>query len=699
MGAFVKLFLGATLLMVMLHPCTQAQGKPMEFEIQSISFEGNDTFSNAELLALLQTQETPGFLNKFLYNSISEQLGRKTEYLDRQMLNEDYSRLQQFYKDHGFQDVHVDTSLTFSLEDASVEILFKIQEGYRSIVDTLTYHGIVHVTEGVLQGIAADAKIVKGEPFDKALLEEEVNRVLKIVKNGGSAQARFVRDSSSVTYYTSSRNYSIVLWFDLGTRYRFGDATVQQEQEPLRDDIKDQDLFDQLDYEKGDFYSLEALRLSEKNLNRIGIFDRAWIDTRFPNMNHPESVYVSTVLRVRPRDKHELAPEILFSSDDNNNFTFGTGLGYTNRNFLGGARTFTTRLRFRTQNFRDFPDVFNANNSAIANADLTFELLQPYIFTNKIKGTWSFSAIADKQKFYINRILQNKFGITDQIAEFTIGFFDWTLQLVGLEKKAIIAADSSNPDDLRGLRDLSIQDSLQQFNSVFSYTIQRDMTNDIFSPSSGFFHSLTLEESGLIPLLLNTDRRRFTQFYRSSFLLRWYFDLSDGNRFSILGVKLKGGYEGKYGESFSDNARSIPQTHRFYAGGGGSVRGWRSRELSATGNAQFGGNILAEASMEIRINVLQGLRDDFWDRLWTVLFLDVGNVWPETKNLQVKSIATAAGIGIRYDTPFGPFRIDYGLQLYDPRGGVNGNRWITERKLWGETLRFGVIHFGLGHSF
>ena len=431
----------------------------------------------------------------------------------------------------------------------------------------------------------------------------------------------------------------------------------------------------------------------------MGIFDRAWIETTLPESGHPESTIVATTVRVRARDKHELAPEILFSNDDNNNFTFGSGLGYTQRNFFGGGRTFSTHLRFRTQNFKDFPDVFNANNNAIANADLTFELVQPYIFSNKIKGTWSFSAIADKQNFYINRILQNKFGITDQFAEFTTGFLDWTLQLVSLEKKSHIAADSANADDLRGLKDLAIQDSLQQFNSILSLTIQRDMTNDIFSPSRGVSHALTVEESGLLPLVFQTDPRRYTQFYRTSFLLRWYLETTEGNRYSILAFKLKGGYESKYGDSFADTGRTIPQTHRFYAGGGGSVRGWRSRDLSAGGNPQFGGNVLGEASMELRTNLFHSLRDDFWDKLWTVLFVDVGNVWAEARNMQIQSVAAATGFGIRYDTFFGPFRIDYGLQVYDPRASVNGKSWITQRKFWSETLRLGVIHFGIGHSF
>ncbi len=693
----------SALVMLSLHLPSRAvaQINPADYEIASIRFEGNESFSNNELIQQIQTRETPGFINKFLHNSISERLGRKSEFLDERMLAEDLDRLRQFYKDHGFQDVKIDSLLLFSEPERIVDVSIRVDEGYRSVIDTLVYKGIVGVPPAVLEEIMSDSKIAVGDPFNKNLIEEDVRHVLQVLKNNGHGQAAFARQNSSITYYTSTRNFSVVLQFELGKFHRFGEITVQQELDPIREDIREEDILRQLDYATGEDYSLDKIKTSERNLNRIGIFDRAWIETEFPDAANPESIHVKTHVKIRPRDKHELAPEVLFGSDDNNNFTLGTGIGYTNRNFLSGARTFTTHLRFRTRNFRDFPDVFNANNNAIANADLTFEIIQPYIFSNKIRGSWSLSAIVDKQTFYINRILQNKFGFVSRFAEFTTGYLDWTTQLVSLEKKSSIVIDSTNLEVLRGLRDLELQDSLQQFNSILSFTIQRDMTDDIFSPSRGFFHSLTVEESGLLPLILQRWRPDlpFTQFYRTSFLLRWYLDLTGSRRFSILALKLKGGYEGKYGMSYSDSTRIIPQTHRFYAGGGGSVRGWRSRDLGIGGNPQLGGNVLAEGSLELRTNVLQSLRDDFWDKLWTVLFIDVGNVWAEARNLQVRTTAIAAGFGIRYDTFFGPFRIDYGIQIHDPRGSVSGKNWVTQRKFWSETLRLGVLHFGIGHAF
>jgi outer membrane protein assembly factor BamA len=669
-----------------------------KYEIASVEFDGNETFSNSELLQLMQTKPTPGFLNKFLYKTISERLGSPDQFLDREVLLEDCRRIRQLYLDNGFYDIRVDSLVTLSSDSSSVEITIRIVEGYRSIIDTLTIEGTSNAPDFVNDFVRTDRKISQGDPFNKSLLEEEVKRILLILKNSGYARASFQRESSSVAYYTSTRNTRVALVFSIGLRYVFRDVAVLNELRDARPDIDDEDILSQLDYRAGEFYDHEKVRLSERNLNRVGIFDQARIDTNFSV--DPTDNGIATSVKVKPGDKQEIAPEVSFS-DENNNFNFGTGISYTNRNFLSGLRTFTTTLRFRTQNFRSVFDFINANSDAVANVNLTFEVVQPYVFSNKIRGTWSLSAIADKQQLYLSRILQNRFGFTERVTETTTSFLDWTLQRVQLERRQSIAIDSTDPDELRQLQELIAQERDVQFNSILSFTIQRDLTNDVFSPSRGLIHALTLEESGLLALALKSLQPDlpFTQFYRVSTLLRWYFDVSGGTRYHIVAFKLKGGFEDKWGESRSDTSRSIPQAHRFYAGGGGSVRGWRSRELSATGSPQFGGNILAEGSIELRTNVLQSLRDDFFDKFWTVLFLDAGNIWSSFRRIQIKGVAIAAGFGLRYETFFGPFRIDYGLQVYDPGASINGKQWITEKKFFGETLRSGVIHFGIGHSF
>jgi translocation and assembly module TamA len=105
----------------------------------------------------------------------------------------------------------------------------------------------------------------------------------------------------------------------------------------------------------------------------------------------------------------------------------------------------------------------------------------------------------------------------------------------------------------------------------------------------------------------------------------------------------------------------IAPSRRFYAGGGGSVRGYGFQELGPHDpvfDDPIGGRSLTEFALEARVRV-----GDFG----IVPFIDAGNIsttpLPRFGNLQF-----GAGIGARYHTRFGPIRIDVGTPINPRRG-------------------------------
>jgi outer membrane protein assembly factor BamA len=664
----------------------QQTARSVRYEINEIRFDGNTSLSSSQLMKQMGSKETPGFINKFLH-SISEQLGGGDELFDRDMLGKDLRNLRIYYEDKGFLYVAIDTATTVNTDDQSIDILFKISEGYRSRIDSIDLVGIVGVPWFAIEDLRSSPRIEKGDPFDRAVIESEADRILNIMRNAGYARARFQNDSSGAYLDPVTQDFLVRLSFDLGQAYQWGTTEVHQERTSGRDDVDDDIILQQLDLQAGSHFSQDELSKSERNLNRLGIFERAQVEVSLVD----STAKANTLVSVRPRDKHEVAPEVLVS-DEFGDFNLGVGVGYTNRNFYGGARIFSTRLRFRTQTLGAFPDFFGTDTRSIANFDLTFELQQPYVFSNDIKGTWSFSYIKDKRQSYREDILRNKFGFTDQFATYSTAFLDWTLERTSLKLNDGVS-DTVLTSDAELAR-ASLLGLTSQFNSILSLTLQRDKSFPAFSPVRGFFHTATFDEAGLLPLLLKSAQPNlsFTQFYRVILVGRWYLDITD-NGFSIFAMKLKSGFEEKYGESRSDATRQIPTSYRFYGGGGGSIRGWGARKLSAAGNPEFGGNLSMEASFELRTNILRGLKNEVLNKLWLVTFLDMGNVWPQVSDAQIRTVAMALGLGIRYDTFFGPFRLDLGTRLYDPRE-MSGRKWITERP-----FQIGALHFGIGHAF
>ena len=95
---------------------------------------------------------------------------------------------------------------------------------------------------------------------------------------------------------------------------------------------------------------------------------------------------------------------------------------------------------------------------------------------------------------------------------------------------------------------------------------------------------------------------------------------------------------------------------RFYAGGGGSVRGYTYQSIGPrdAANRPLGGSSLVEGSIEWR----QRLSEN-WGM---AAFLDAGAVGEEARP-DVRQMRAGTGLGLRYLTAIGPLRFDLGLPL------------------------------------
>ncbi|TCZ55103.1 autotransporter assembly complex protein TamA [Roseicella aquatilis] len=128
-----------------------------------------------------------------------------------------------------------------------------------------------------------------------------------------------------------------------------------------------------------------------------------------------------------------------------------------------------------------------------------------------------------------------------------------------------------------------------------------------------------------------------------------YWDVL-GDRRSILAVR------GTVGSLLGATLEEVPRHQRFYAGGGGSVRGYDYQSIGPRDirGKPSGGASLIEASLEWRQRI--------WGDIGGVAFVDAGSVGtgsaPDTANLRV-----GVGVGLRYFTAIGPIRADIAFPL------------------------------------
>lgn len=139
-----------------------------------------------------------------------------------------------------------------------------------------------------------------------------------------------------------------------------------------------------------------------------------------------------------------------------------------------------------------------------------------------------------------------------------------------------------------------------------------------------------------------------------------YRAIDDEKRFVLAGRVAAGSIYGA-------NLSSVPANRRFYAGGGGSVRGYGYQDIGPVSAAGVptGGLSFLETSAEVRIGVT--------DTIGIVPFIDAGLVSPN-QSFSRSDFKVGAGVGLRYATPFGPLRIDVAVPLnkgpLDPDYGI-----------------------------
>jgi translocation and assembly module TamA len=174
-----------------------------------------------------------------------------------------------------------------------------------------------------------------------------------------------------------------------------------------------------------------------------------------------------------------------------------------------------------------------------------------------------------------------------------------------------------------------------------------DRSDDPLNPKRGWRVEARAE-----PTLLTGDVQ--LPFLKAQVQGSAYFSLDPkGN--TVIAVRLKGG------SIFGGTIPEVPANRRFYAGGGGSVRGyaWQAIGPRLSDNTPQGGLSLVESSFEVRRKVT--------DRWSGAVFLDTGAVgthgFPKGEDFSV-----GAGFGVRYDLGFGPIRADLAVPLNKRKG-------------------------------
>lgn len=587
----------------------------------------------------------------------------KSKIFSSKLVTGDIQKLKKFYFDNGFFDAAVDTSIYTNDEDEEASVTFIITENKRYKIDTVSVGGIQNVPHETLTKLQKIKTVKSGDFYNKTLLLQQQNEILDTLQNNGFMNARLKLDSGTIVTRNKTRA-AVMLQINLeGTDsvYYFGktEINIKDNVYGLRTEYPKEEIV----YREGEIYSKSRKLDSERNMAKIPIISSAKL-----NPATVDGDRINFTADIILNKKNELTPYIKGANYENR-FYLGAGIRYLNKYFLSLNLTLMLELE------EDF------NSTDVNRTEFSATITKPHFIRRNITLINKLSIGFNNVENYKNYFAANLTTLNYFIAPYTFynnAYLDINEELIWIKYDTIATGRQT------------------QFNSILSFTLEHDNTNNLLAPSRGFYHSILVGTAGLIPRLVTGvfgKRILYSQFFKTYTLNKFYFPLAAKDNM-VFAANLKIGDIIEYGKG--ENIIPVQPIYKFFSGGSSSLRGWNAKENGILDNKEEGGTFIFEGSFEVRKRLFPS-SDGFLKNLSAAFFVDYGNVWETHKDFRFSQIALAIGFGPRYDLFVGPVRVDLGFRLYDP-SAAEGNKWLFDNFSNILKEKF-AIQFGIGQAF
>jgi outer membrane protein insertion porin family len=520
---------------------------------------------------------------------------------DSDVFAEDLKRLHLFYRSHGYFRATVAYTLKVNHGDLLTSDV-KITEHRPSKVERIRIV-VNHHDLPPSSPLYRQLKLKPGKIFADSAYQASEDVVRNFYRNEGYANVTTTRSAEA----NVSEN-AVRIWYfaQPGVKGVFGKTSIVGAQKVQPDIIRRE-----LTYTPGQQFSQRMLDESTSRLLKLGLFSVVRLSPHLDPEN-PRVIPIRLTIRERPRHSIDIG------GGYNTQSQFIANFAWHDMNWLGGGRQLTAYVRY-------------SNIDSAARITLT----QPYLFnTRAITGILSLGE--DIQQVPTYTLFGSRF-----VPSIRYAFSDTTKAFIGyrLEYDKLTSVDYQVGLALGGIRTSGIVSGPEA-----GFTI--DTTNDMFNPSRGYVLDIEGMQAGEI-FGGDYDFYRYWAQIKHYHLLGWK---------TILATRLKMGTGDYFG-----NLQNYPLFYRFYAGGEGSVRGYRYWRLgpNTPDNTPLGGLTDIEGSLELRRPV--------WDKLSGAVFLDFGQLSTHAYDIPITDLDFSAGPALSYNTPVGPVRIDVGIPFQKPR--------------------------------
>lgn len=438
-----------------------------------------------------------------------------------------------------------------------------------------------------------------GKPALSATILSAEGAMVSQMNNQGYPLAQVPSRDAVVDHADKTMDLTEVL--DPGPKAGFGTVTIEGEE-----DVDESFIRSRVPFVTGQLYSPAEVQALRKDLADLGVFNSVKVTTG-TEIDAQGNVPVTIQVQERP------ARFIGFGAKYETNYGAGFNAYWGHRNLWGGAE----QLRIDAE-----IGGLGQNDATEPNYKLGATLKIPGFLDRKV----TLDSKAEMSREVLDAYTSTR-GLVQSIA--TYKYSDEIDILAGL------SFETGNVENDQGKWDYT-------FVGV-PMGIKIDTTGSLLNPTKGFRAELSITP---YPSFLGSSVDMFvTKAVGST-----YLDLTGDGGFVIAG---RLGFASIAGPTIDE----VPPDKRLYAGGGGSVRGYKYQSIGPLNDNDkpTGGLSSLTGSLELRYKIT--------DTIGVVPFVDAGGIYEKTIPDFGSDIQYAAGIGARYYTAIGPIRADIAIPL------------------------------------
>ncbi|MBF5046332.1 outer membrane protein assembly factor BamA [Aggregicoccus sp. 17bor-14] len=533
-----------------------------------------------------------------------------------EMFQRDLAVIQGAYYDRGYINVKVDKpTVQMSADKRYIFITLRITEGEPYDISSIDFSGDLIVPKEKLASLMTSHR---GERFNRTKLSQDIQAITDVYYDQGYAYANI----SPVTA-TDPEHRTVAVTFDA---QKGKQVTIERIDIVGNTKTRDQVIRREMRVYEGELYSGTGMRRSKERITALGFFESVEVTQK------PGSRDDLIVLQVEVREKAT--------------GTFQVGLGFSS------VETFIFTAQVSQNNFLGWGQTVSASAQISGLRSLVqLSFFDPYFLdTNYLLSADFYRQQADYSSFVRNST-GGSVSLGRYLTEDINASLGYTLEFVKV----------SSGNELQ--RDVLANYFLDGTTSSARLSLTWDRRDNRLFPSKGFIHSVSAE---FAPQFLGGS----FLFARYSGYSRLYFPLH------VLGAVFKTNATVGYIQNL-DDTRPVPISELYYLGGINTVRGYFLRSISPTiiagtssnpdatvSKLDVGGDKQIVLNFELEVPILEkaGLRG--------VLFYDAGNAYaPNERFFQDKQdnlplgMFHSVGFGIRWFSPVGPLRFEWGVPL------------------------------------